>query len=61
MTTDTHTPIPTAPIQASGAGDLDGFESVCSCGLVMRNTVRSNVDLDVREHLAYFAAKEALR
>jgi hypothetical protein len=58
-TTLPHTPTPIEAIAASSTGALAGFESRCSCGLVMRNTIRVNVELDAREHVAYFAAKAA--
>jgi len=43
---------------ASQPGALAGFSTTCSCGLVMANTMKVNVELDVRQHEAYFAAKE---
>lgn len=48
---------PVVAIAASQAGALAGFEAVCSCGLVMRNTVAVNVSLDVQAHAAWHAAK----
>ena len=61
MTTNTATHIP-SEITAHGAeasGRLAGFTSVCSCGLDMSNTVRTNVEADVREHLAYWETRNA--
>ena len=52
----------TSPVEArpaSEAGALPHFASVCSCGLVMANTIKVNVDLDVRQHIAYAAAVAA--
>ena len=53
MDTTEHTPSPTTAAPASQPGALAHFVSTCTCGLEMRNTVRSNVDQDVREHLAW--------
>ena len=49
----------TAPeaFEASTTGALAGFESRCSCGLVMRNAFRVSLGLDVRQHVAYHEAK----
>ncbi len=52
-----HTPSPIEARPASEAGALPHFASTCSCGLVMANTIEVNVTFDVRDHLAYFAAK----
>lgn len=41
------------PANEDGNRNLSGFEVTCTCGLVMRNTVRSNVEQDAREHLAW--------
>lgn len=38
---------------ASQPGALDGFEARCSCGLVMRSSMRSLLDADVAAHAAY--------
>lgn len=51
------TTTPVAAVAASGPGALPGFESRCSCGLVMRNAFRVNVELDVRQHVAYHEAR----
>jgi hypothetical protein len=56
-----HLPTPVAAIAASESGALAGFESRCSCGLAMRNTIRTNVELDVAEHLRYFDQQRAGR
>lgn len=50
-----------AAVPASGPGALAGFESRCSCGLVIRSSLRTIVEADVREHVAYFAKREAAR
>lgn len=56
----THTTAPVIAKAASGPGALEGFETVCyDCGLRMANTVRSNVEADARDHIAYWAAKAA--
>jgi hypothetical protein len=52
----TFTTTPVAAVAASESGALPGFESRCSCGLVMRNTFRVNVELDVRQHINYHEA-----
>ena len=41
----------------SQSGALAGFETRCTCGLLMANTIKWNLEADVREHEAYFAAK----
>ena len=55
-TTATHTQSPVTAIAASTPGALPGFESTCTCGLVMRNSIRVNVVLDVMQHMAFHAA-----
>jgi hypothetical protein len=52
-----HIPSPVEAIKASGPGALPGYESICSCGLQMRNTIRINVDLDVAGHLRWAEGK----
>lgn len=54
-----HTPSPVEARPASQPGALAHFASTCTCGLVMANTIKTNVDLDVREHLRYFGALDA--
>lgn len=39
--------------KATEAGALDGFECKCSCGLVMRSSLRSLLEQDVAAHAAY--------
>lgn len=51
MGTTAHTTTAPVAAPASQPGALAHFVSICSCGLEMRNTVRSNVEQDVREHL----------
>jgi hypothetical protein len=54
----THTVAPIIAKAASESGALAGFETVCyDCGLRMSNTIRTNLEFDVREHIAYFEAK----
>ena len=52
-----HSVSPSAPRAAStdfrGHRGLDGFEVRCSCGFVATNTVRSNVEQDGRDHVAW--------
>jgi hypothetical protein len=56
----THTTAPVIAHAASEPGALPGFETVCyDCGLRMSNTVRSNVEADARDHIAYWEAKAA--
>lgn len=54
-----HTPGPTTFIPADGTGRLDGWESVCSCGLRIANTIQTNVTLEIREHAEWAVAKAA--
>ena len=56
----TCNPSPVQPREARNGG-LDHFFSLCTCGLEIANTVRTNVEAEVREHLAYMAAKQASR
>lgn len=49
---------PIEAIPASAAGALAGFESRCDCGLVIRSSLRSIIEADVREHLAWHAGRE---
>ena len=51
-------PAPTAA-PATLEGRLAGWATTCPCGLEMRNTVRTNLLADMREHAAYWAAKDA--
>lgn len=46
-----------AAVPASGPGALAGFESTCSCGLVMRSSLRTIIEQDVREHAAWHAKR----
>ena len=54
-----HQLSPIVAVGPSGPGALDGFESRCSCGLVIRSSLRTIVEADLREHLAYFAGRKA--
>lgn len=38
---------------------LAGFEAVCSCGLVLRSSLRTIAEQDVVAHLAWHQRKEA--
>ncbi len=48
---------PITPITASGPGALDGFKAVCSCGMVLKNSLASGIRHDVAAHAAYHARK----
>ncbi len=39
-------------------GSLDGYESTCTCGLVMRSTMLSSVILDRRAHAVYHVGRQ---
>jgi hypothetical protein len=51
----TVTPIEHRPPSEPGA--LDSYTSSCSCGLVMRSSLRSLVLADVAHHVAWHARK----
>ena len=54
----THTVAPIIASPATLEGRLAGFETVCyDCGLRMSNTIRTNLEFDVRDHVAYFETK----
>lgn len=61
--TTTHTPSPVVayPANINGRGNLAYFASTCSCGMELASTMRSSVDLDVRQHVEYFASGRAAR
>lgn len=46
-----------AAVPASGPGALAGFESTCACGLVIRSSLRTIAEQDVREHRAWHAKR----
>lgn len=46
-------------VAPSTTGALAGFECRCSCGLVLRSSLRSCIERDAREHVAYHAKKGA--
>lgn len=48
-------------VPASTVGALDGFECKCSCGLVLRSSLRSCIERDAAEHIAYHAKRGAWR
>ena len=50
-----------SPIIAVAArdGSLAHWSSTCTCGLEIASTIRTSVDADIREHLAYMDAKRA--
>ena len=57
--TPTQTAIVAVP--ASGPGALPGFESTCSCGLVMRSSILTSAQLDVQQHAAWHTTKAGLK
>lgn len=48
---------PVSPVEASGPGALAGFESRCSCGLVIRSSLETIAQRDVYEHAAWHAER----
>jgi hypothetical protein len=46
-------------VPASGAGALAGFECKCSCGMVLRSSLRTILEADVAAHAAYHTRKAA--
>jgi hypothetical protein len=52
-----HTPTAVIAVAPSGPGALAGFESRCPCGLVIRSSLRTIAEADVREHVAWFAGQ----
>lgn len=52
-----HTPGPVLPAPASGPGALAHFASVCSCGFRIASTMQTNVAPEMRDHVAFMAAK----
>ena len=46
-----------APVAASGPGALAGFESRCSCGLVLRSSLLQALRNDVADHVRYHGRK----
>jgi len=56
---DLHVLSPIEPKPASGPGALDGFSSVCSCGLELSSSLESIVVADRRLHVEYHARRDA--
>jgi hypothetical protein len=52
---------PLVAIPASQAGSLSGFETRCSCGLIIRSSLRTLAEQDAAEHLRYHAKKQGGR
>ena len=52
-----HSQSPLVAVPASGPGALAGFESRCSCGLVIRSSLESIARQDVWEHARWHARK----
>lgn len=44
---------PLAPIPASQAGAIAGYESRCTCGIVIRSSLRPLAEADASAHLAW--------
>jgi hypothetical protein len=44
---------PIRQVPPSGPGALAGYESRCSCGLVMRSSLLTIIRADVRDHLIW--------
>jgi hypothetical protein len=49
----------TQAVTASGPGALDGFECKCSCGMTLRSSLRTLLEQDATQHVAYHERKEA--
>ena len=49
------------PVPASGPGALSGFESRCSCGMVLRSSLIQCLRNDIADHVRYFSSKEGAR
>lgn len=56
-----YTLTPVVAVSASEKGALPGFKSVCSCGLVMKSSLRTLLEADRVAHLAYHAKKDGGR
>ena len=56
-----HQPSPVLPVGPTGPGALAGFESRCTCGLVIRSSLLTIAQADVREHVQWAARKGAAR
>ena len=54
-TTCTLSPIVALPALATT--NLAGFVADCSCGMRMTNTVKSNLEFDLRDHVAYMVGR----
>jgi hypothetical protein len=50
---------PLVSVPASRVGALSGFETRCSCGLVISSSLRTLAEQDAAAHLAYHARKGA--
>lgn len=50
-----HQPTAIEAVPASGPGALAGFESRCTCGLAIRSSLLTIVQLDVQAHLRFWA------
>ncbi len=42
---------------ASEAGALNGFKATCTCGLEIRSSIRSLLEADANDHLAYHSKR----
>jgi hypothetical protein len=52
-----HTQTQIVAVPASGPGALSGFEARCTCGLVMKSSLRSLIQADTAAHAAYHTRK----
>jgi len=44
---------PITAVGPSGPGALAGYEATCSCGLTMKSSMLSSVQLDVQAHIRW--------
>ena len=54
----THTTTTIQAVGPSGPGALSGFESRCSCGLVLRSSLLQALRNDVADHVRYHEARK---
>lgn len=53
--TSTHTSTAPTTFSATEAGALNGFQSHCTCGLTMKSSLLSALELDRKQHAAWHA------
>lgn len=54
-----HSLSPICPVEASGPGALAGFESRCTCGLVLRSSLREALRADRVAHAVWHERQAA--